>query len=40
METTFEVGRRFRCTICLDCSQLDAGVVIQPVPGLAASQTL
>ncbi len=33
IESTFEVGRRFRCTIRVDCSQLDPGAVIQPVPG-------
>src|SRR5215469_6003327 len=33
IESTFEVGRRFHCTMRLDCSQLDPGAVIQPVPG-------
>src|SRR6202040_1910175 len=33
IESTFEVGRRFRCTMRVDCSQLDAGAVIAPVPG-------
>ena len=33
IESTFEVGRRFRCTMRVDCSQLDAGAVIRPVPG-------
>jgi hypothetical protein len=28
----FEVGRRCRCTMRLDCGQLDLGVVILPVP--------
>jgi hypothetical protein len=31
--STFEVVGRFRCTMRLDCSQLDAGAVIRPVPG-------
>jgi hypothetical protein len=33
IESTFDVGRRFRCTIRVDCGELDPGVVIQPVPG-------
>src|ERR1700737_1100298 len=33
IESTFEVGSRFRCTMRVDCSQLDAGAVIRPVPG-------
>jgi hypothetical protein len=33
IESTFEVGRRFRCTMRVDCGQLDPGAVIQPVPG-------
>ena len=33
IESTFEVGRRFSCTMRVDCSQLDAGAVIRPVPG-------
>src|SRR5260370_17797919 len=33
IESTFEVGRRFRCTIHVDCGQLDPGGVIRPVPG-------
>jgi len=33
IESTFEVGRRFRCTMRVDCSQLDAGAVIRPIPG-------
>jgi hypothetical protein len=32
-ESTFEVGRRFRCTMRVDCGQLDPGAVIRPVPG-------
>jgi hypothetical protein len=26
-------GRRFRCTMRIDCSRLDPGAVIRPVPG-------
>jgi hypothetical protein len=33
IESTFEVGGRFRCTMRVDCSQLDAGAVIRPAPG-------
>ena len=33
IESTFEVGRRFRCTMRVDCGQLDPGAVIQPVSG-------
>ena len=33
IESTFEVGRRFRCTMRLDCGQLDPSTVIRPVPG-------
>src|SRR5271165_5615650 len=33
IESTFEVGRRFRCTMRVDCGQLDPGAVIRPVPG-------
>jgi hypothetical protein len=33
IESTFEVGRRFRCTMRVDCSQLDPGAVIRPVRG-------
>jgi hypothetical protein len=32
-ESTFEVGRRFRCTMRIDCGQLDPGAVIRPEPG-------
>ena len=32
IECTFEVGRRFRCTMRVDCGQLDPSVVIRPVP--------
>src|SRR5215472_14719400 len=30
---TFDVGRRFRCTMRVDCGQIDPGAVIQPVLG-------
>ncbi len=30
--STFEVGRRFRCTMRVNCGQLDPGAVIRPVP--------
>jgi hypothetical protein len=33
IESTFEVGRRFPCTMRIDCSQLEPGTVIRPVPG-------
>jgi hypothetical protein len=33
IESTFEVGRRFRCTMRVDCGQLDPAEVIRPVPG-------
>jgi hypothetical protein len=33
IESTFEVGRRFRCTMRVDCGQLDPDAVIRPVPG-------
>ena len=32
IESTFDVGRRFSCTMRVDCGQLDPGV-IRPVPG-------
>jgi hypothetical protein len=32
IESTFEVGRRFRCTMRIDCSQIDPGAVIRPEP--------
>src|ERR1700730_12277320 len=31
--STFEVGRRFRCTMRVDCGQLDPDAVIRPEPG-------
>jgi hypothetical protein len=33
IESTFEVGRRFRCTMRIDCGELDPGAVIRPEPG-------
>ena len=33
IESTFEVGRRFRCTMRVDCSLLDPDAVIRPEPG-------
>jgi hypothetical protein len=33
IESTFEVGRRFSCTMRIDCSRLDPGAVIRPEPG-------
>jgi hypothetical protein len=33
IEATFDVGRRFRCTMRIDCGQLDPGAVIRPVTG-------
>src|ERR1700738_5067011 len=33
IESTFEVGRGFRCTMGIDCGRLDPGAVIRPVPG-------
>ena len=33
IESTFEVGRRFSCTMRVDCGQLEPGAVIRPVPG-------
>ena len=33
IESTFEVGRRFRCTMRVDCGQLDPGAVMRPERG-------
>jgi hypothetical protein len=33
IESTFEVGRRYRCTMRVDCGELDPAAVIRPVPG-------
>ena len=32
IESTFKVGRRFRCTMHVDCSRLHPSAVIRPVP--------
>ena len=32
IESMFDVGRRFRCTMRVDCGQLDADTIIRPVP--------
>ena len=33
IESTFDVGRRFRCTLRVECGQIDVDAVIRPVPG-------
>jgi len=33
IETTFGVGRRFRCTMRVNCGELDPGAVVRLVPG-------
>jgi len=33
IESTFGVGRRFRCTMRVNCGELDPGAVVRPVPG-------
>ena len=33
IESTFEVGRRFRCTMRVYCGELNPGAVIRPDPG-------
>jgi hypothetical protein len=33
IETTLDVGRRFRCTMRVDCGRIDPGAVIRPVLG-------
>jgi hypothetical protein len=33
IESTFDVGRRFRCTMRVGCGELDPGAVIRPVVG-------
>jgi hypothetical protein len=33
IESTFDVGHRFRCTMRINCGQLDPSAVIRPVPG-------
>lgn len=32
IESTFDVGARFRCTMRVDCGQIDPTAVIRPVP--------
>ena len=39
IESTFKVGRRFRCTIRVDCGELDPGAVFRPDPGEWHSST-
>jgi hypothetical protein len=31
--STFDVGRRFRCTMRINCGQLDPAAVIRPILG-------
>ena len=33
IESTFEVGHRFRCTMRIDCGEIDPETIIRPVPG-------
>ena len=33
IQSTFEVGRRFRCTMRVDCGCIDPGAVLRPDPG-------
>jgi hypothetical protein len=33
IESTFEVGRTFRCTMRVDCGRIDPGGVIRPATG-------
>jgi len=33
IESTFDVGRRCRCTLRVDCGELDPGAVILPAAG-------
>jgi hypothetical protein len=33
IESTFDVGHRFRCTMRVDCGQLDPAAVIRPIRG-------
>jgi hypothetical protein len=32
IESTFDVGARFRCTMRVDCGRIDPAAVIRPVP--------
>jgi hypothetical protein len=36
IESTFEVGRRFRCTMRIDCGELDPAAVIRPIRAKAS----
>jgi hypothetical protein len=33
IESTFDVGHRFRCTMRVDCGELDPSAVIEPIRG-------
>ena len=33
IESTFDVGRRYQCTMRINCGQLDPDAVIQPIRG-------
>jgi hypothetical protein len=33
IESTFDVGHRFRCTMRIDCGELDPAAVIRPIVG-------
>ena len=33
IESTFDVGRRFRCTMRINCGELDPAAVIRPAAG-------
>ena len=33
IESTFNVGRHFRCTMRVDCGQLDPGTIFRPISG-------
>jgi hypothetical protein len=33
IESTFDVGRRFRCTMRVDCGEFDPRAVIRQIPG-------
>lgn len=33
IESTFDVGRRYQCTMRIDCGELDPAVVIRPIRG-------
>jgi hypothetical protein len=40
IESTFDVGRRFRCTMRVDCGELDPAAVIRPVPRVCPSSSM